>query len=116
MGDKYWKSFQDLAPVVLTKNTSAIKSSNIKSKSNIHIKSNNNNDNDDEIKPIIYYSSEQINNIRTARQALNLTQTQLANKISNTLKADFITNIENGKTQFDQKTYRTICRALNIKS
>jgi hypothetical protein len=39
----------------------------------------------------------------------------LAMKISPSLKHDFITNIENGKTQFDKKTYNTICRKLNIK-
>ena len=114
MGDKYWKSFQDLAPVVLKKTNNNNKPANIKSKSNIHIKTTNNDN--DEIKPIIYYSIEQINTIKYAREALKLTQNELAKKISPTLKQDFITNIESGKTPFDNKTYRTICRCLNIKS
>jgi len=109
----YYKSFQDFEPVVLTKRNNNSSSNNNKSKSNIHINSKNNIDTDDII-TIPKYTTEQINTIRDARTAQNLTQKQLANKISSTLADDFITNIENGKTSFNAKTYNTILRTLKI--
>jgi len=110
-----WKSFQDLKPVVLTKskannsnNTSVI------NKSNIHINKPKIED-DDEAHRIIKYSQDQIEIIKGGRNALGLTQKELAHKISTSLKCDFITDIENGKSQFNQKTFNTIKRILKIK-
>jgi ribosome-binding protein aMBF1 (putative translation factor) len=110
-----WKSFQDLKPVILTKskannsnNTSVI------NKSNIHINKPKIED-DDEAHRIIKYSQDQIEIIKGGRNALGLTQKELAHKISTSLKGDFITDIENGKSQFNQKTFNTIKRILKIK-
>jgi len=110
--------YQDFKPVVLTKPKSYNgNGGNPKSNTNIHIKPKNEFDtNDDSERPTLqYYSPEQISNIKIAREALKLSQKDLAMKISPSLKHDFITNIENGKTQFDKRTYNTICRKLNIK-
>jgi ribosome-binding protein aMBF1 (putative translation factor) len=105
-----WKSFQDFKPVVLRKSLST--NSNSKSKSNIHIK--NEIKDDDELPKIAKYSHEQIGTIRDARIAKGLTQQQLTKLINPILDSNFITNIENGKTNFDNKTYNTILRKLNI--
>jgi len=117
MGDNYFKVYQDFEPVVLTKSKTAYINNNQKSKTNIHINSKNKFDTDDDSeRPTLkFYTPEQINIIREGRKALGLDQKELAMKISPSLKHDFITNIENGKTQFDQKTFNTICRKLNIK-
>ena len=112
MDNKYWKNYYDDKPVVLKK-SKTINTTPVKSKSNIHVKKTD--DNDDDIKPIVYYNTEQIETIKNGRTILNLTQSELAKKISPSLKSDFITNIENGKTPFDKKTYNTICRTLRIK-
>jgi ribosome-binding protein aMBF1 (putative translation factor) len=109
-----WKSFQDLEPVVLKKSSSINVNSNNKSKSNIHIK--NNTDDDNELPTIIKYSHEQLSIIRDARIAKGLTQQQLTKLINPTLNTNFITNIENGKSNYDKKTYNTILRTLNIKN
>jgi ribosome-binding protein aMBF1 (putative translation factor) len=116
--DSGFINYQDFKPVVLTKpKTFNNGGGTPKSNTNIHIKAKNEFDtNDDTERPTLqYYSSEQINIIKTGREALGLSQKDLAMKISPSLKHDFITNIENGKTQFDKKTYNTICRKLNIK-
>ena len=81
-------------------------------KSNIHIK-NTINEND-ELPTITKYSYEQIAIISNARIAKGLSQQQLAKLISPTLGPNFITNIENGQTNFDSRTYNTILRKLNI--
>jgi ribosome-binding protein aMBF1 (putative translation factor) len=109
-------NYQDFKPVVLTK-TKTYNNSNQKSNTNIHIKHKSEFDtNDDNERPTLqYYSSEQISIIKGAREALGLSQKDLAMRISPSLKHDFITNIENGKTQFDKKTFNTICRKLNVK-
>ena len=109
-----FKSFQDFEPVILKKKTSTNSHYNQKSKSNIHININNTNINDDDIVPIVKYSTEQIAKIREARNALGLTQQELTNKISSSLPKDFISKIEAGITKFDNKTYNTILRKLNI--
>lgn len=109
-----WKSFQDFNPVVLRKSLSTNNNTNFKSKSNIHIKNNINDD--DELPKIAKYSHEQIAIIRDARIAKGLTQQQLTKLINSTLDSNFITNIENGKTNFDNKTYNTILRTLNISN
>ncbi len=70
---------------------------------------------DDEAHRIIKYSQDQIEIIKGGRNALGLTQKELAHKISTSLKGDFITDIENGKSQFNQKTFNTIKRILKIK-
>jgi ribosome-binding protein aMBF1 (putative translation factor) len=114
MGD-YWKVYQDFKPVVLTKTkTHNNNSTSTINKSNIHINKPNIED-DNEAHRIIKYSQEQIDIIKGGRTALGLTQKQLAQKISSSLNNDFITNIENGKTEFNQKTFNTIKRILGIK-
>jgi ribosome-binding protein aMBF1 (putative translation factor) len=114
MGDN-WKVYQDFKPVVLTKTkTHNNTSTSTINKSNIHINKPTIND-DNEAHRIIKYSQEQIDIIREGRNALGLTQKQLAQKISTSLNSDFITNIENGKSQFNQKTFNTIKRILGIK-
>jgi ribosome-binding protein aMBF1 (putative translation factor) len=114
MGD-YWKVYQDFKPVVLTKTkTHNNNSTSTINKSNIHINKPNIED-DNEAHRIIKYSQEQINIIKGGRTALGLTQKQLAQKISSSLNSDFITNIENGKSEFNQKTFNTIKRILGIK-
>lgn len=110
-----WKSFQDLKPVVLTK-TKSHNSTNtsVINKSNIHINKPNIDD-DNDAHRIIKYSKEQINIIVEARNALGLTQIQLAQKIHPSLKSNFITDIENGTSAFNKKTFNTIKRVLKIK-
>ena len=111
----YYKNFQDFEPVVLKKTSQSSSHSSQKSKTNIHINNKNNLDGDD-IKPILKYSQEQIDKIKTARNALGLSQEQLSRKISSSLPKDFINKIEAGITPFNNKTYNTILRNLNIKS
>ena len=110
-------NFQDFKPIILTKPKINHNNQNQKSNANIHIKHKNEFDtNDDDERPTLkYYTPEQRKIIKEGREALALSQKDLATKISSSLKQDFITNIENGKTQFDQKTFNTICRKLNIK-
>jgi ribosome-binding protein aMBF1 (putative translation factor) len=48
--------------------------------------------------------------------AANLTQKELANKISPVIPHDFITKIEGGKYPFDNKTYNKILQVLKIKN
>ena len=111
----HFKSFQDFEPVILKKSSSqSISHSTQKSKTNIHINNNNNLDGD-EIVSIPKYTQEQIDKIKTARNALGLSQEQLTRKISSTLPKDFINKIEAGITPFNNKTYNTILRNLNIK-
>ena len=105
-----WKSFQDFKPVVLTKNKQKA-NVDINAKTNIHIKKV---DDTDELPKVLKYSQEQIDIIRNARTAKGLTQPQLSKLISPNIKSDFITNIENGKTPFDNRTYNTILRKLNV--
>lgn len=109
-----WKSFQDFKPVILKKSSSLKNISNNKSITNIHIKTNINDN--DELPTIVKYSYEQIAIIRDARIAKGLSQQELTKLISPMLESNFITNIENGKTNFDNKTYNTILRKLNIKN
>lgn len=111
----HFKNFQDFEPVVLKKSNSTTSHSNQKSKTNIHINNHINLDNDDII-PIVKYSPEQIDKIRSARNALGLTQEQLTRKINSSLPKDFINKIEAGITPFNNKTYNTILRNLNIKN
>ena len=110
----HFKNFQDFEPVVLKKTSQSISHSTQKSKINIHI-NNKNNLEDNDISPIIKYSQEQIDKIKTARNALGLSQEQLSRKISSSLPKDFINKIEAGITPFNNKTYNTILRNLNIK-
>jgi ribosome-binding protein aMBF1 (putative translation factor) len=111
-------NYQDFKPVVLTKPKINNNNQNQKSNTNIHIKNKNEFDtNDDDERPTLkYYTPEQRKIIKEGREALGLSQKDLATKISSSLKHDFITNIENGTTQFDKKTFNTICRKLNIKA
>jgi len=109
-------SFQDLSPVVLTKhkknnNNNITKS---KSSSNIHLHKPVF-DEDGEIAKVVKYTQSQIDAIIVARNAQNLNQLQLAQKIRGDLKAGYIANIENGKTPYNQVAYRRICKVLNIK-
>jgi ribosome-binding protein aMBF1 (putative translation factor) len=110
MSGAYFKSFQDLKPVVLTKNKPA--KINDASKSSFHIL---NKKDTDEIKPIIYYTHAQKETIKIGRNALGLNQVELARKISTSLPKDFITKIENGNIEYNAMTYKTILRNLNIK-
>jgi ribosome-binding protein aMBF1 (putative translation factor) len=112
MGDKYYKSFQDFEPVVLTKTKKPTSFSSQQSKSNIHIDVKKDND---EITPIIYYPNDKINIIKEARMAAKLSQKDLAKKISPVIASDFITKIEGGRYPYDDKTYRKILQVLNIK-
>jgi len=114
--DSFFKRFQDFEPVVLRKKTTSTSYSNQKSKSNIHINTKSSLDNDNDIVPIPKYTSEQINKIKEGRNALNLTQEQLTRKINSSLPKDFINKIESGVTPFNQQTYKTILRNLNVKS
>ena len=91
----YWKNFQDLTPVVLTKKKSITTSTSIKNKSNIHINNNDKIIDDNEAHRIQNYSMEQRQIIINGRNALGLKQIELARKISSSLKGDFIENIEN---------------------
>lgn len=110
-----FKSFQDFEPVVLKKSSSLSSSHSAqKSKTNIHIDNKNNLD-DNDIIPIPKYSKEQIDIIKTGRNALGLTQEQLTKKINSSLPKDFINKIEAGISPFNNKTYNTILRNLNIK-
>lgn len=109
----YWKNYQDFTPVVLTKSKSETKSNNTASKTNIHINKINIED-DNEAHRIITYTKEQCKNIIAARNKLGLTQEQLAKKVNCSLPKSFIENIENGKSQYNQKTYNTLKRILNI--
>lgn len=111
----YKANFQDWEPVVLSK-TKSHKSNNTSTinKSNIHINKPKIED-DNEAHRIIKYTIDQRKLISEARQALGLSQKALAEKIHNSLNQDFIINIENGTTKFDQKTFNTIKRNLNIK-
>ena len=70
----------------------------------------------DDITPIIYYPIEKINIIKQAREAANLSQKELAKKISPVISPDFITKIESGKYPYDNKTYNKILNVLNIKN
>jgi ribosome-binding protein aMBF1 (putative translation factor) len=108
-----FKNFQDFEPVVLSKTKSTNSYSTQKSNTNVHIDNKNNLDNDD-IVPIAKYTQEQIDIIRTARTALNLTQEQLTKKINSSLPKNFINEIESGKTAFNNKTYNTILRNLGV--
>lgn len=112
--NNYWRNYQDLKPVVLTKSKST-STSNFKSKSNIHINKVNIED-DNEAHRINKYTKEQCNMIITARNTLNLTQEQLAKKINCSLPKSFIENIENGKSPYNEKTFNTIKRILHIQS
>lgn len=111
-GNNYYRVYQDFEPVILTKRKSSSAVS-MKSKSNIHI--DHKIDDSDDIKPIIYYSKEQINIIQQARAAKNLKQVDLAKMISPVLPATFISKIESGETPFDAKTYKKILTVLGIK-
>ena len=110
----YKTNFQDWEPVVLTK-TKSHKSNNVSatSKSNIHINKPKIED-DNEAHRIIKYTPEQRKMIIEARNALGLSQLQLAQRIHNSLNGGFITNIENGTTAYNKKTFNTIKRKLNI--
>lgn len=113
-----YKSFQDLKPVVLINNQNKKKNNNIttktKSSSNIHIHKPVI-DEDGEMPKATYYTKEQRDAIIFARNAQNLTQLQLAQKIYCGLKADYICDIENGKTPYNQTAYRKICKVLRIE-
>lgn len=111
MDDKYFKSFQDLKPIVLTKSKNNM-TSNTASNTSFHISKIVDTD---DITPIIYYTQQQIDIIRGGRNALKLTQVELTKKINSSLPNDFIAKIENGTSKFDAKTYKTILRTLNIK-
>ena len=108
-----FKNFQDFEPVVLRKTKTNNSYSAQKSNTNIHI-DNKNKLNDDDIIPIVKYSQEQIDIIRNARTALNLTQEQLTKKINSSLPKNFINEIESSKTPFNNKTYNTILRNLGV--
>ena len=108
-----FKNFQDFEPVILTKTKSTNSYSTQKSNTNVHIDNKNNLDGD-EIVPIVKYSQEQIDIIKNARSALNLTQEQLTKKINSSLPKNFINEIESGKAKFNNKTYNTILRNLGI--
>jgi|688.fasta_scaffold171901_4 ribosome-binding protein aMBF1 (putative translation factor) len=112
MGDNYFKVYQDFEPVVLTKTRKPTSIVYQQSKSNIHV--NVKKDSDDII-PINYYSIDQINTIKQAREAAKLSQKDLSKKISPVLSADFIGKIEGGKYPYDDKTYNKILQVLNIK-
>ena len=113
MSDNYYKVYQDFTPVVLTKKKTIQSSTSKQSKSNIHVDIKKDTD---EITPIIYYPIEKINIIKEARMAANLTQKELANKISPVIPSDFINKIESGKYPYDNKTYNKILQVLNIKN
>ena len=108
----YWKNYQDFTPVVLTKSKSVSKLTT-ESKSNIHINKVNIED-DNEAHRIITYTKEQCKNIIAARNKFGLTQEQLAKKVNCSLPKSFIVNIENGTAQYNEKTYNTLKRILNI--
>lgn len=112
-GDNYYKVYQDFTPVVLTKKKTFQSSATQQSKSNIHVDIKKDSD---DITPIIYYPIDKINIIKEARMAANLTQKELANKISPVIPHDFITKIEGGKYPFDNKTYNKILQVLKIKN
>jgi ribosome-binding protein aMBF1 (putative translation factor) len=108
-----WKSFQDLKPVVLTKskannsnNTSVI------NKSNIHINKPKIED-DDEAHRIIKYSQDQIEIIKGGRNALCLTQKELAQKCN--LDVKIINDIEKGGCPYNAQQINIIARILNTK-
>ena len=107
------KNWQDFEPVVLTKKKQPSTYASIKSKSNIHIDIKKDSD---DITPIIYYPIEKINIIKQAREAANLSQKELAKKLSPVISPDFITKIESGKYPYDNKTYNKILNVLNIKN
>lgn len=104
-------NFQDWEPVVLTKHKTKNFNNN-KSKSNIHI-NNPKIEDDNEAHRIIKYTQEQKDLIINARNSLGLTQKELAQKFS--LNENFIKNIENGKTPFNQQTFNKIKSKLGIK-
>jgi len=108
-----FKNFQDFEPVVLKKTKSSNSYSTQKSNTNVHIDNKNNLD-DDDIVPITKYTQEQIDIIKKARSALNLTQEQLTKKINSSLPRNFINEIESGGAKFNNKTYNTILRNLGI--
>ena len=108
-----FKSFQDFEPVVLRKTKTNNSYSTQKSNTNVHIDNKNNLD-DDDIVPIAKYTQEQIDIIRTARTALNLTQEQLTKKINSSLPSNFINEIESGRAKFNIKNYNTILRNLGV--
>ena len=112
MSDKYYKSFQDFEPVILSKSKKSNSIVSQQSKSNIHIDIKKDSD---DIIPIIYYPTDKINIIKEARMAANLNQKDLAKKIRPVIPSDFITKIENGKYPYDEKTYKKILQVLNIK-
>jgi ribosome-binding protein aMBF1 (putative translation factor) len=106
-----YKVYQDFKPVVLTnKKPKSIVSQ--QSKSNIHIDIKKDTD---DIIPINYYTIDQINIIKQAREAANLSQKELSKKISPVISSDFISKIESGRYPFDNKTYNKILQVLNIK-
>jgi ribosome-binding protein aMBF1 (putative translation factor) len=112
-----YKSFQDLTPVILINNNNKKKTSTLtksKSSSNVHIYKPVL-DEEGEMPKAVYYTKEQRDAIIDARNAQNLSQLQLAQKIRNDLKASYITDIENGKTRFNQMAYKRICQVLKIK-
>lgn len=112
MSDKYFKSFQDLKPVILTKSHKNNTHECSNSKASFHVSKIVDSD---DITPINYYTQQQIDIIKGGRNALRLTQVELTRKISSSLPTDFIAKIENGSSKFDTKTYKTILRVLNIK-
>ena len=103
----HFKNFQDFEPVVFKKTNRTTSNSTEKSKTNIHINNKSNLDSDD-ITPIPKYTQEQIDKIKTARNALGLSQEQLTKKISSSLPKDFINKIEAGIAPFNIKNYNTI--------
>jgi DNA-binding XRE family transcriptional regulator len=109
-----FKSFQDFTPVVLIKNKKDNNISKSKSSSNIHIHKPVL-DEEGEMPKTVYYTQEQRDAIKYARNEQKLNQLQLAQKIRNDLKADYIANIENGKTPYNQVAYKRICNVLKIK-
>jgi ribosome-binding protein aMBF1 (putative translation factor) len=110
-----WRSFQDLEPVVLKKNTNVARTSSIKSKTHIHLSKTPDVDEYGETSKAVHYTQKQIDSIITARQSKNLNQVQLAKLIMPNLNGDYIKNIENGKTPFNHVAYNRICKVLNIK-
>jgi ribosome-binding protein aMBF1 (putative translation factor) len=114
MDEKNWKVYQDYKPVVLTKSNKPKSNISNINKTSIHIKKPDIID-DDEAHRIITYTPEQIKIIVEARNALGLTQKELAQKIHPTITEDFIRNIENGKSKFIKQNYNKILRVLKIK-
>uniref|UniRef100_A0A6C0CF30 Uncharacterized protein n=1 Tax=viral metagenome TaxID=1070528 RepID=A0A6C0CF30_9ZZZZ len=110
--DGGFKRFQDFEPVTLTKKKTNNSVANEKSKSNIHLVNKTAIDNE-ELPKIIYYTTDQLNQIKNLRELCDLNQEQASMIFGGSVKKDFFNKIESNKLKFDQTTFNTIIRTLN---